>query len=51
MNLVICGGVAYTVGVPFFVRNNNLDHAIWHIFVLTASIFHWCAIYFYITEL
>jgi hemolysin III len=47
-NLIILGGVGYTSGVPFFLRNNFLDHSIWHLFVLTASIFHWAAVYFYI---
>lgn len=51
MKLVVLGGVGYTAGVPFFVRDNNLDHAIWHIFVLTASILHWYAIYEYVTQL
>jgi hemolysin III len=49
-NLMILGGVGYTAGVPFFVRNNNLDHAIWHLFVLAGSICHWCGIYFYVTH-
>jgi hemolysin III len=48
VNLIILGGVGYTAGVPFFVRNNNLDHAIWHMFVLTGSICHWLAIYIYV---
>lgn len=48
MNLMILGGLGYTLGVPFFVRNNNLDHAIWHLFVLAGSICHWCGIYFYV---
>lgn len=47
---LILGGVAYTVGVPFFVRDNNLDHAIWHLFVLSGSIFHWLGIYFYVAQ-
>lgn len=50
MNLMVLGGVGYTTGVPFFVRNNNLDHALWHLFVLAGSIFHWCGIYFYVTQ-
>jgi len=29
VNLLVLGGVGYTSGVPFFVRNNNLDHSIW----------------------
>lgn len=46
--LIFAGGVAYTAGVPFFVRNNNLDHSIWHLFVLAGSIFHWLSIYWYV---
>ena len=34
INYLVLGGVGYTVGVPFFVRNNNLDHAVWHLFCL-----------------
>jgi len=48
INLLILGGVGYTAGVPFFVRNNNLDHAIWHVFVLSGSIIHWFALYCYV---
>jgi hemolysin III len=51
LHLMILGGVGYTAGVPFFVRNNNLDHAIWHLFVLSGSILHWFAIYFYVAPL
>jgi hemolysin III len=48
IHLIIMGGVGYTAGVPFFVRNNNMDHAIWHLFVLSGSIFHWMAVYIYV---
>jgi hemolysin III len=48
--LILLGGVAYTAGVPFFVRNNNLDHAIWHLFVMTGSFLHWIAIYYYVAK-
>lgn len=86
IHLMVMGGVAYTAGVPFFVRNNStyynvsnrayllwclvyvwrciflspsillycildLDHAIWHLFVLAGSAFHWCGIYFYVAPL
>jgi hemolysin III len=50
LELMVLGGVAYTAGVPFFVRNNNLDHALWHLFVLAGSIFHWCANYWYVVN-
>jgi hemolysin III len=48
IRLLVLGGVAYTSGVPFYVRSNNLDHAIWHLFVLAGSIFHWVGIYLYV---
>jgi len=50
INVMILGGVGYTSGVPFFVRNNNLDHAVWHLFVMAGSIFHWCGVYFYVVD-
>jgi hemolysin III len=48
VNLIVLGGVGYTAGVPFFLRNNFLDHSIWHLFVLAGSFFHWAAVYFYV---
>ncbi|KAG7348396.1 hemolysin III family channel protein [Nitzschia inconspicua] len=48
IHLVVLGGVAYTAGVPFFVRDNNLDHAIWHLFVISGSILHWLAVFIYV---
>mmetsp|Transcript_20791 Transcript_20791/g.43813 ORF Transcript_20791/g.43813 Transcript_20791/m.43813 type:complete len:211 (+) Transcript_20791:2-634(+) len=48
MALMVAGGVSYTGGVPFFVRNNNLDHSIWHMFVLAGSVFHWLCVYWYV---
>ena len=50
IHLMVLGGCAYTAGVPFFVRNNNLDHALWHLFVLAGSTFHWCGVYFYVAR-
>jgi len=49
--LLVAGGVSYTGGVPWFVRNNNMDHAIWHCFVLAGSIFHWYSIFSYVVPL
>ena len=48
VHMLVMGGVGYTSGVPFFVRNNNLDHSIWHMFVLMASMFHWIGVYSYL---
>lgn len=45
--LVILGGLAYMVGVYFYTRDQKkYFHAIWHIFVLLGSIFHFLAVYF-----
>ena len=49
--LLVAGGVAYTSGVPFFVRNNNLDHSIWHVFVIAGSLFHWLCVYLYVVTI
>lgn len=48
--LLAAGGVAYTSGVPFFVRNNNLDHSIWHVFVLIGAVLHWLMVYLYVAR-
>ena len=51
IHLLILGGVGYTAGVPFFIRDNNLDHASWHLFVLSGSIIHWLAVYLYVAPM
>jgi hemolysin III len=51
VHLIILGGVGYTSGVPFFVRDNNLDHSIWHLFVLSGSVIHWIGIYTYVADM
>lgn len=39
------GGVLYTVGAVFYVwRGFTYHHAVWHVFVLAASIFHFFAV-------
>ena len=45
------GGLTYTLGVPLFLRNRELDHAIWHLFVLAGAAAHWWAIYHYVMPL
>ena len=43
--LLVGGGVAYTSGTWFFLRDRRLFfHAIWHLFVLGGSICHYAAI-------
>ncbi|HEY0429318.1 MAG TPA: hemolysin III family protein [Pyrinomonadaceae bacterium] len=47
--LVVAGGIAYTLGVIFFAWESiRHHHAIWHIFVLAGSIFHFLAIAIYV---
>ncbi len=47
--LFAAGGAAYTLGVVFFVwRRLPYHHAIWHLFVLAGSAFHFAAIAFYV---
>ena len=48
-NLVILGGVFYTVGVFFYLSDNiKNNHAIWHVFVLFGSISHYFLMLFYV---
>ncbi len=43
------GGVAYTLGVVFFALDRlRYFHALWHLFVLAGSAFHYFAILFYV---
>jgi len=46
--LLVSGGVLYTAGVPFFVKNGHTwgfpDHSIWHLFVICASVCHFICI-------
>lgn len=50
MYLLFAGGVAYTLGVIFYLWNRlPFNHAIWHLFVLTGSACHFFAIYYYVT--
>lgn len=43
--LLAVGGVLYTIGVVFYsVRSMPYNHAVWHIFVIGGSMFHYVAI-------
>jgi hemolysin III len=47
--LLAAGGVAYTVGVPFYKwRSLPYHHAIWHGFVMLGSALHFFAVLFYV---
>lgn len=46
---LVAGGIAYTVGVVFFVLDEKVRyaHTIWHVFVLAGSCFHFAAVLWY----
>jgi len=46
--LLAAGGLAYTLGVIFFVWRRPFHHAIWHLFVLAGSICHFFAVLLYV---
>ena len=49
MTWLIAGGLAYTAGVVFFVIDSRLRYAhfIWHLFVITGTTCHYCAVFWY----
>lgn len=45
MALVVAGGLLYTVGVYFYVRDKHLyTHALWHGIVLAAAVCHYVGV-------
>ena len=49
MLLLIAGGLAYTLGVPFYLwRRLPYHHALWHVFVLAGSVLHFLAVLLYV---
>lgn len=47
--LLIIGGVFYTIGAIFYVwRGFRYHHAVWHLFVLAGSAFHFFTIFYYV---
>ncbi|MBH5320006.1 hemolysin III family protein [Paenibacillus sp. GSMTC-2017] len=49
LQLLITGGVLYTVGTIFYMwRSFPYHHAVWHLFVLAGSIVHFFCIILYI---
>lgn len=45
---LITGGIVYTIGIGFYVRDERIPHGhgIWHLFVLGGSVCHYSAIAF-----
>jgi hemolysin III len=49
MVLLLAGGAAYTLGVPFYLwRKLPYHHSVWHFFVLTGSVLQFLAVLFYV---
>lgn len=47
---LVAGGVTYTAGVIFFVREHvRYSHFIWHLFVLGGTLCHYLAVFTYAT--
>ncbi len=47
--LLLGGGIAYTLGTAFYVwKQLRFHHAIWHLFVLAGSAFHYFAVLRYV---
>lgn len=47
--LLLIGGLSYSIGVIFYnAKKPRFMHAIWHLFVLCGSIFHYFFILFYV---
>lgn len=47
---ILGGGLLYTLGTIFYsIKKIPYNHAIWHLFVLSASIIHFIGIFIYLT--
>jgi len=46
---LLAGGLAYTIGTVFYAWDSvRYFHAVWHLFVLAGSAFHYCAVMYYV---
>jgi len=51
-SLLLAGGVTYTLGIFFYVKENiKLNHVLWHFFVLGGSVFHFFAVLLLILDI
>ncbi|RZJ69565.1 MAG: hemolysin III family protein [Flavobacterium sp.] len=47
--LILAGGISYTLGIYFYAKGNRpYYHAIWHLFVLGGSAFHFFGVFLYL---
>ena len=51
LQLLIAGGLFYTVGVAFFAMDSRLryGHFVWHLFVIAGTACHYFAVLWYAT--
>jgi len=50
-SLLLAGGITYTLGIFFYVKDSmKLNHAVWHLFVLGGSIFHYFSVFLLIKQ-
>ncbi len=43
---LLVGGIIYTVGIFFYAKDSmKLNHAVWHLFVLGGSVFHYFTVF------
>lgn len=48
LGLIALGGLAYSIGVVFFLwRQLRYHHAVWHLFVMAGTAFHYAAVVYY----
>lgn len=45
---LIAGGLSYTIGTYFFIRNRPFDHAIFHLFIIGGTVSHAISLHFYV---
>lgn len=46
---LLLGGISYSIGVIFYVFSLfKFHHAIWHLFVMLGTFFHFLSLYFYL---
>lgn len=44
-SVLLAGGIAYTLGIPFYIMRKEFCHAVWHFFVLAGAVLHFSCIY------
>ena len=49
-NLLLAGGIIYTIGILFYLLDSKIKyfHFVWHLFVITGSVFHYIVIFKYV---